>query len=457
MTFPSTSLYTIPEGEEPSPQPSNMETFDFNLQEKALPIHPLNAVLIQQKHIRFCKELTDYFVDPGSDITQCIFSEIDDAFKDTQLDMLHALYGGSEVRENKGDFKPLWEDDCFYAYEGIDPEIGKRIKAARQVRASRMGSRQTDHAIYGGSGDSRAHVKGERADGVNEEDAGEDDDTSFIMGDNALFSQPGKRQARTYNLAEILESTGPTPVHKRSDTLSLHRKPDATSPDRAKKYWWRRKLAEDKKGSKKVKMEHSDPYGQETYGHLNLIAPDKRARDESRYDQRVMAEDEARMRNVPIQKSRDYIRQMPSPSEFDDPNALVNMTRFRYSAEVRSMDSEDRPVSQRGDTPPDGILQSVTENSMDLEILLGQIDKIYKQGCIPLTQKYSRRRYEIDHNLDVSQKEKAEALAKLAEEEGREYRELADQTGKTVSYSLHGDASEEYPQATSASGQKRSS
>jgi hypothetical protein len=216
MTFPSTSLYTIPEDEESSPQPSNMETFDFDLREKALPIHPLNTVLIQQKHIRFCKELTDYFVDPGSDIAQWVFSDIDDAFKDTQLDMLHALYGGSEVRENKGDFKSLWED-CFYAYEDIDPEIGKRIKAARQARASRMGSRQTDHAIHGGS-DSRATVKRERANDVNEEDDVEDDDISSIMGDNALFSQPGQKQARTYNLAEILESTGSPPAHKGSDT-----------------------------------------------------------------------------------------------------------------------------------------------------------------------------------------------------------------------------------------------
>jgi hypothetical protein len=411
MAFPSTSLYTIIEAEEPSPQPSNMEIFGFDIREKELPIHPLNAILVQQKHIRFCKDLTDYFVDPGSELAQCIFSEIDDALKDTQLDMLHALYGSSNVRENKSDFKSLWEDDCFYSYEDIDPEIGKRIKAARQTRASQIGSRQTENAaIHRGSGDGRPSVKREETDDVNEGN----DDISFIMGHNAPFGLPEKKKDSTYNLAEILKSTSllQPPVHKRPDTPSLRRESDLTSLDRAKKHLWRRKPAKDKLASKKLKMEYLHPYGQ------------------------AMAEDEVRMGNVSVQKSRDYIRQMLSPSHFDDPNASVNMTRFRYSTELRSINSEDQPISQRGDMPLDRTLQCVIEDGIDLETLLGQIDRIYKQRCIPLTQKYSRRRYEIDHDLYLSPEEQAEALAKLAEEEGKVYKELADQTGKTVSFSF---------------------
>jgi hypothetical protein len=418
LSFYSSCLYTVLE-EKPSPQDENMETFNFDfdlyLRKKAHRIHPLNAVLIQEKYLTFFKELTEYFSDPSSVLTRMIFSEIDAAMEDTQLDLLHTLYGGSEVRENLGDFKSLWEDDCFYGYEEIDPEIGKRIMLARQERerASRSGDRTIKWQTEGSRD---IHSSSEGA-AVNDEEDMDEDAISSFMTDYTLFSQPRNKQSSALNIAEFLRSISPPHplAPTRSVTPVLRGKSAITSSDGAKKkYWWRRKPTMLKQGSKKEKMSYKDFHRNERYGHF--IAPDKRASHGGIVVLHAITEEQTKMRDVPTERLNEHVPRTPSPSQSDGPNTYRNMTRFTYSAGIGSSNTDDCATPQRGDAPPYRRLQSVAkEDNESLQKSMDTIDKTFLSRCIPPVDENGRRQNEIDGNPDLSQEEKRKALANLAE------------------------------------------
>jgi hypothetical protein len=467
VSFYSSFLYTVLEEEEPSPQVENMETFDFDvglyLRRKAHSIHPLNAVLIQEKYLTFCKELTDYFSNPGSVLTRTIFSEIDATMEDTQLDLLHTLYGGSEVRENLGDFKSLWEDDCFYGYEDIDPEIGKRIMLARQdrERASRSGDR-TFQCQTEGSRDIHSSSEGAA---VNDEEDMDDDAISSFMTDYTFFSQPRNKQSSTLNIAEFLRSISPPQplAPTRSVTPALRGKSAITSSDGAKKkYWWRRKPTMLKQGSKKEEMSYKDPHANERYGHL--IAPDKRASHGGIVDPHAIAVEQTSMRDVPTEMLKEYVRRTLSPSQSDGPNTSRNMTRFPYSAGIGSSNTDDCAIAQRGDAPPYRTLQSVAkDDSESLQKSMDTIDKTFLSRCIPLVDENGHRQNKMNGNPDLSQEEKSKALTNLAEEHdearGREMSEvmhLAKEFGRARRESPSPTEKKRSPPSNSTMGRLRS-